>query len=158
MNIHQHNNDSGAIIRSVTATDFEQWLPLWHGYNMFYQRAPFPMKITKTTWNRFFDANEPVYALVAEKDGHLIGLAHYLFHRNTSQINNVCYLQDLFTSEAIRGQGVGRLLITAVYEKAKNAGAPKVYWQTKENNVVARALYDKMATMSGFIVYNKPIE
>ena len=150
--------DPSIIIRSVIEPDFEQWLPLWHGYNVFYNRISFPMEITKTTWSRFLDVNEPVHALVAEKDGQLIGLANYLFHRSTTQINHVCYLQDLFTSEAVRGHGVGRLLIATVYKKAKKAGAPKVYWQTQENNVVARALYDKMATMSGFIVYNKPIE
>ena len=99
-----------------------------------------------------------MHALVAEKDGQLIGLAHYLFHRSTNQINHVCYLQDLFTSETARGQGVGRLLIATVYAKAKDSVAPRVYWQTQENNAVARTLYDKMATMSGFIVYNKPIE
>ena len=114
-------------IRSVVGTDFEQWLPLWHGYNVFYKRDHFPMEITQATWNRFLDVNEPVHALVAEKDGKLIGLAHYLFHRSTNQINHVCYLQDLFTSETARGHGVGRLLIATVYEKAKNVGAPRVY-------------------------------
>ncbi len=109
------------------------------------------------TWSRFFDAYEPVHALVAEKDGQLLGLSHYLFHRSTTSIEPVCYLQDLFTNEAVRGQGIGRALIEAVYERARIAGSTRVYWQTQEGNATARRLYDKVAELSGFIVYRKQV-
>jgi len=107
------------------------------------------------TWSRFFDAYEPVHALVAEDGGELVGLAHYLFHRSTIQIAPTCYLQDLFTSAAARGRGVGRALIAAVYERAAAADAGRVYWQTHETNSTAMALYDKVAERSGFVVYRK---
>jgi len=139
-------------VRLVAATDLDQWEALWEGYNTFYERTV-PPEITRMTWSRFFDASEPVHALVAEKDGRLVGLVHYLFHRSTSLIGPTCYLQDLFTSEEARGQGVGRALIEAVYERAKAAGSPLVYWQTHETNVTAMALYDKVAERSGFLVY-----
>jgi len=113
------------------------------------------------TWSRFFDAYEPVHALVAEwgtkEDGQLLGLVHYLFHRSTIQIAPVCYLQDLFTNEATRGQGIGRALIEAVYERARIAGSPRVYWQTHESNLTAMKLYDKIAERSVFVVYRKQI-
>ncbi len=112
-------------------------------------------EITHTTWTRFFDAYEPVHALVAESSGHLIGLAHYLLHRSTIAIEPNCYLQDLFTSEAARGKGVGRALIHEVYEQARLAGSPRVYWQTHETNQTAMLLYDKVAERSGFVVYRK---
>jgi GNAT superfamily N-acetyltransferase len=82
--------------------------------------------VTRTTWSRFFDDNEPVHALVAERDRRLLGLVHYLFHRSTTIIGPTCYLQDLFTVEEARGQGVGRALIEAVYERAKSAGSLRV--------------------------------
>ena len=112
-------------------------------------------EITQTTWQRFFDDTEPVHALVAERDGQLLGLVHYLFHRSTSAINLTCYLQDLYTIEAARGQSVGRSLINAVYDEAKKAGSPRVYWQTHETNHTAMQLYDKVAENSGFVVYRK---
>ncbi len=145
------------IVRSIARSDFAQWQPLWQGYNLFYGRPALPAEITQMTWSRFFDGCEPVYALVAEKDGQLLGLAHYLFHRSTTLIEPVCYLQDLFTNEAARGQRIGRALIEAVYERAKVAGSTRVYWQTQENNATARRLYDKIAQLSGFIVYRKQV-
>jgi GNAT superfamily N-acetyltransferase len=145
-------------VRPVARQDFEQWLPLWDGYNAFYERSgptALDPEITRTTWQRFFDAYEPVHALVAESDGRLLGLVHYLFHRSTTAIQPNCYLQDLFTTAEARGKGVGRALIDGVYERARLAGSPRVYWLTHETNHTARQLYDKVAENSGFIVYRK---
>jgi GNAT superfamily N-acetyltransferase len=145
-------------VRSVARQDYDQWLSLWDGYNAFYGRSgatALALEITQTTWARFFDAYEPVHALVAEQDGQLVGLAHYIFHRSTTALGPNCYLQDLFTSETARGKGVGRALINAVYERAKNAGSPRVYWLTHETNQTARELYDKVAESSGFVMYRK---
>jgi GNAT superfamily N-acetyltransferase len=144
------------IIRSVDPTDFAQWELLWEGYNTFYGRT-LPTEITKMTWSRFFDAYEPVQALVAERHGQLLGLVHYLFHRSTIMIGPTCYLQDLFTAESARGQGVGRALIESVYERARAAGSQRVYWQTHETNRTAMKLYDQVAERSGFVVYRKQL-
>jgi len=147
-------------IRAVTQADFPNWKVLWDGYNAFYGRVgqtALPAEITATTWSRFFDGYEPVHALVAVSGGSLVGLAHYLFHRSTIQIGPTCYLQDLFTAEAARGQGVGRALIQDVYECARSGGASRVYWQTHETNSLAMQLYDRVADKSGFVVYRKAL-
>jgi GNAT superfamily N-acetyltransferase len=145
-----------SIIRPIAPEDFAQWEPLWEAYNQFYERAV-PRDVTLMSWSRFFDANEPVHALVAEADGALVGIAHYLFHRNTAMIAPTCYLQDLFTSKAARGRGFGRMMIEAVYAKARVAGSPRVYWMTQEKNETARRLYDSVAERSGFIQYRKQL-
>ncbi len=146
------------VVRPVTRADFDAWLPLWHGYNAFYGRSgetALPDAITRTTWSRFFDGYEPMHALVAEVDGAVAGLVHYLFHRTTIAVGPNCYLQDLFTTEAARGRGVGRALVEAVYERAADAGAARVYWLTHETNATAMRLYDQVAERSGFVVYRK---
>jgi GNAT superfamily N-acetyltransferase len=146
------------LIRPVSRSDYARWLPLWNGYNAFYGRSgetALAPAVTEMTWMRFFDAYEPMHALVAESGEQLIGLAHYLFHRSTTAIAPVCYLQDLFTDAAARGQGVGGALISEVYEQARQAGLARVYWQTHETNHTAQKLYDKVAERSGFIVYRK---
>jgi GNAT superfamily N-acetyltransferase len=145
-------------VRAVEQSDFETWLPLWRGYNAFYGRSgttALPDEITRRTWARFFDGYEPVHALVAEDEdgGRLVGLVHYLFHRSTTAIAPVCYLQDLFSAEEVRGRGVGRALIAAVNEAAARAGAGRLYWHTRESNATAQRLYDRVAERPGFIMY-----
>jgi GNAT superfamily N-acetyltransferase len=144
------------IIRDVLPGDRAQWAPLWQGYLEFY-KASISDSVTEVTWARFFDETEPVHCMVAEEGGKLIGIVQYIFHRNTWMQNPVCYLQDLFTSEAARGKGVGRALIEAVYAKAKAAGSSRVYWMTHESNAQAMILYDKVAKKSGFLQYRHEI-
>lgn len=152
--------DERPLIRNIAASDYAGWLPLWEGYNAFYQRSgptALAAPITAATWQRFLDPGEPVHALVAEREGHLIGLAHYLFHRSTTLLAPICYLQDLFTLPQSRGQGVGRGLIEAVCQRARAAGSMRLYWQTHESNRAAQQLYDQVAVRSGFIVYRRDL-
>jgi GNAT superfamily N-acetyltransferase len=148
-------------IRPVAADDFDQWLPLWDGYNTFYERhgpTALPEAITNVLWQRFFDDAEPVFGLVADDSGELLGLVNYLFHRSTTSIEMSCYLQDLFTTPQSRGQGVGRALIEGVDKAAHAAGADRVYWLTHETNEPGRILYDKVANHAGFLMYNQQLD
>lgn len=142
------------IIRLARPDDYDQWLPLWKGYQTFY-KANISQDITDFTWTRFHDSDEKMYCAVAELDGHLVGMVHYLYHRSSWTAGDYCYLQDLFTTEAARGQGIGRALIEHVYEQAKLANAVRVYWLTHETNQQAMLLYDQVADKSGFIQYRK---
>src|SRR5262245_9468733 len=143
-------------IRPIEHDDYVGWRPLWDGYNAFYGRAgetALPEKITSATWERFFNPAEPVHAFVALSQHRIVGLVHYLFHRSTTRLNDVCYLQDLFTVEDLRGKGIGRKLILAVYEAAQRKGCSRVYWLTHTTNSPGRALYDKVGEHKGFIMY-----
>lgn len=152
------SSNTGLLLREVERSDFAQWKPLWEGYNAFYGRkgeTALPEEITQRTWSRFFDAYEPMHAVVAEQDELLIGLVHFLYHRSTITVEPSCYLQDLFTLESARGKGVGRALILEVYRRARAAGCSRVYWLTHETNQTAMKLYDQVAAKSGFVVYRK---
>jgi GNAT superfamily N-acetyltransferase len=147
-------------IRPIAQADRSAWEILWAGYNAFYERSgptALAPEITQATWERFLDPAEPVHALVAEAAGAVVGLVHFLFHRSTSRIEPVCYLQDLFTAPELRGRGVGRALIEGVYARARDAGASRVYWQTQQGNAAGRLLYDKVAQHRGFIVYSHDV-
>jgi GNAT superfamily N-acetyltransferase len=145
-------------VRSIQKSDYAAWLPLWEGYNAFYGRlgpTALSQEVIAMTWARFFDAFEPVHALVAHRGDELVGLAHYLFHRSTTAINPNCYLQDLFTSATSRRRGAGRSLINAVFDVALASGCPRVLWTTHETNTVAMKLYDEVAEKTGFRLYVK---
>ncbi|WP_411342221.1 GNAT family N-acetyltransferase [Sphingopyxis sp. J-6] len=149
------------IVRPAVPADYDRWLPLWDGYNEFYGRSgdtALAPEITAATWARFFDPYEPMFALVAEQDGALLGFTHYLLHRSTTALQPSIYLQDLFTAAQARGTGVGRALIEAVYAAARGQAIRRVYWQTHETNSTAMQLYDRIAEKSGFLVYRKLID
>jgi GNAT superfamily N-acetyltransferase len=141
-------------IRPVGKAERAAWEPLWRGYLTFY-KATLPPAQNDLTWARLHDPAEPMHLIGAYVEGKLEGIVHYLFHRSTWTDGNYCYLQDLFVAEGGRNHGLGRALIDAVYEKARAAGASRVYWLTHESNDTARALYDKVAERSGFIQYRR---
>ena len=143
-------------IRPLTQADRAAWEPLWAGYLTFYRTSVAP-EVTDTTWARLMDPAEPMNVLGCFDGPELIGIVHFIFHRSTWTIGPYCYLQDLFTVEAARGRGAGRALIEAVYERARQEGASRVYWLTHESNATARALYDKVADQPGFIQYRKAL-
>ena len=147
---------STVTIRPLHQDDFAQWLPLWQGYQGFYN-VTITDDVTARTWTRFFEDMVPMHAFVAEENGVLIGMVHYIHHYSTWTTGPYIYLQDLFTSEQARGKGVATQLISAVYEQAKQTGAARVYWLTHENNETAISLYRKMADQSGFIQFRKMI-
>ncbi len=139
-------------IRKVELRDELRWRELWDGYTRFYEREPVE-EITQYLWKRIHDPELPVYAIVADMNGEVIGIANYLLHHSTSQLRPVCYLQDLFVDPKRRGGGVGRKLIDWLVEEVKSQGWSRLYWQTKENNYRARALYDTYTPHSGFVRY-----
>lgn len=143
-------------VRPLRPEDYDAWLPLWAGYNAFYGRSgatALPDSVTATTWDRFFNPLETVHAHVAELGREVVGIVHFLYHRSTTRIEPVCYLQDLYTEPSVRRRGVARALIGSVQEATLAAGAHRVYWQTHVENNQARKLYDQMARHHGFIVY-----
>jgi GNAT superfamily N-acetyltransferase len=142
-------------IRPLRATDRAQWAEMWTDYLIFYETSVKP-EVYDSTFERLLgDDPRDFNALVAEQDGRLVGLTHYLFHRHAWKIEEVCYLQDLFARPESRGTGVGRALIEAVYDVADRHGAPAVYWLTQDFNETARHLYDRIAVLSPFIRYNR---
>ncbi|MEM7547793.1 MAG: GNAT family N-acetyltransferase [Pseudomonadota bacterium] len=143
------------IIRPVEKKDHEDWHRLWTLYLEFYETTV-TEEVYQTLWSRLHSGAPGEFrGLVAELDGKLIGLAHYLFHRHGWKVADVCYLQDLYVDAEVRGTGAGRALIEAVYAKADEAGAPSVYWLTQDFNAEARKLYDRIGTLTPFIRYNR---
>jgi GNAT superfamily N-acetyltransferase len=141
-------------IRPLRAGDRVQWDALWRGYLRFY-RQHLPDDITDLTFRRLSDAGAQPHALIGERDGRLLGFAHYLFHGSTWSARDICYLEDLYVDAGARGGGVGRALISAVYAAADAAGATTVYWMTQEFNAEGRALYDTLARRTSFIRYER---
>lgn len=138
-------------VRPLTPEDRAAWEVLARGYKDFYE-TDVPDEGYEQTWRRLLQGTE-VHGLGAWLDGRLVGIAHYLFHGAVWSAD-FCYLQDLFVDEAVRGRGAARALIDRVAQQARERDVTHLYWMTKQDNATARALYDKVATFSGFIRYD----
>lgn len=143
-------------IRPLEARDEAEWRRLWTAYLDFYE-SKVPEEVYATSFARMLSGAAGEFrGRIAEVDGRPCGLVHYLFHRHGWKVENVCYLQDLYADPEVRGNGVGRALIEAVYAAADAEGAPAVYWMTQEFNATARRLYDRIGTLTPFIKYSRP--
>lgn len=144
------------LIRPLEAADEDQWRVLWTAYLHFYE-TDVSDDVKAETFRRNLSPDHPDQnAFVAVSDGALVGLVHYIYHAHNWRLEPVCYLQDLFTAAEVRGQGAGRALIEAVYAAADANGTPSVYWLTQDFNATARQLYDRIATLTPFIKYQRP--
>jgi GNAT superfamily N-acetyltransferase len=143
------------IIRAMEQEDYDDWVNLWTGYLEYY-KSTLPEAIYKTTFKRLL--NDEYYdprGFIAILEDKPVGLVHYMLHRHCWREEHVTYLQDLFASPDIRGKGIGRALIEAVYTEADKIGAPTVYWSTEDFNHTAHILYDKVAKRTPFIKYQR---
>lgn len=143
-------------IRPLARADYDAWAGLWTAYLAFYETSVPPAVYSMTFKRLLGDDPRDYTCFVAEQDGVLVGLTHYLFHRHAWKLTDVCYLQDLFVAPAVRGTGAGRALIEAVYAAADAQGAPNVYWMTQEFNAKGRQLYDRVGELTPFIKYQRP--
>lgn len=147
--------NSNFQLRALGESDFEDWKVMWGMYLDFYE-TQLPEDIYTTTFERLLAKDiTSQNAIVAVLGDRMVGLVHFIFHPHNWKIEDVCYLQDLYVSDSVRGRGVGRLLIESVYEEADRRGTPTVYWLTQDFNKTARLLYDKIANVTPFIKYNR---
>lgn len=142
-------------MRPLRASDKPEWARLWEAYLAYYETSR-PQEIYDIYFDRLLGDDPQDYScLIAEVEGKPVGLTHYLFHRHGWSVENTCYLQDLYADLQVRGHGVGRALIEAVYDAADEAGVPSVYWLTQDFNTTARQLYDRIGVKTPFIKYTR---
>jgi GNAT superfamily N-acetyltransferase len=141
-------------IRLLERTDRSEWEVLWQAYLRFYGED-LPQEVTDGLFERLLGEGRHS-ALVAERDGQLLGLVHFLPHDSTWSLQPTCYLEDLYVDETVRGTGAGRKLIEAVYRAADDLGCCKVYWHTNADNDRARQLYDRIGSLSDYVKYDRP--
>ncbi|MEP4768413.1 MAG: GNAT family N-acetyltransferase [Roseibium sp.] len=145
---------TNTTVRPLTRDDQTAWRLLWNAYLSFYEHA-LPDAVSEGQFERFLGEGYH-NAIVAEQDGKLVGFVHYLFHASTWSLSPTCYLEDLYVDETIRGGGIGRKLIEAVFAAADANGGGKVYWHTHDHNTRARQLYDRIGVLGNFVKYDRP--
>ena len=135
-------------IRPIENRDFPDWLPLWDGNNLGQRDE----EVTSETWSRLTDPNSAVHGLVAERDGELAGLLHYIIHPTTGSLKDVCYMQDVYTDPNHRKQGIARALIEELANIGKNKWA-RIHWFAEADNKAAQHLYQTLGVKLNFTLH-----
>ncbi len=144
-------------VRPIDPADRQSWLTLWQGYLDFYH-VDLTQEVTDTLWTRLQTSEIPIHGMVAENsEGRVIGFVHYVIHLNTWNSTSICYLEDLYVDETIRGSGAGKALINTLAQEAKIQGWGRLYWMTDKGNDRARGLYDKLAKLTDYVRYEYPL-
>jgi len=146
------NNKSSIVIRDPSPSDEAAWRKLWAGYNEFYEKQV-EEAVTASTWRRLLLKSNGLFGRLAVYDGAMVGFTACVLHAGTWTQQPICYLEDLFVDPALRGKGIGEALIDDLIARAKELGWSRLYWHTRENNAVARRLYDKFAMADDFVRY-----
>jgi len=144
-------------VRPAQQSDYNDWLVLWQAYIDFYEDNV-PEHVTKATWSRILDENSSIYSDVVEVEGRIVGLATSVIHAATWSEKPICYLEDLYVDQGVRGKGCGRALIDNLIARAKEKDWYRVYWHTKRDNVTARKLYDRYVLADGHVKYEVIID
>lgn len=143
-------------IRKVQAIDENMWRRLYQEYAAFY-KVPMNDSILNQTWNWLQDSTHPLEGLVAEQDKNVIGFAHFWPQIKPLQGQYDGFLDDLFVDPLYRSGGVGRMLIQALSQIAKERGWGTLSWVTAQDNTTARRLYDDMAVATHWVTYERII-
>ncbi|MFO2465605.1 GNAT family N-acetyltransferase [Pseudomonas sp. 15FMM2] len=146
------NDLQTVTVRAIRPDDYEQWLALWLAYQDFYE-VTLQEAVSRCTFSRFFDPDEPVSGFVAVQGEDLVGLVNAVLHRSTWTVADYCYLEDLYVAPTVRGGGSGKMLIEQVRDFARQQGCSRLYWHTHQTNKRAQKLYNWVAEDSGFIEY-----
>tara|TARA_B100001142_G_C14243587_1_gene620399 strand:- start:736 stop:1167 length:432 start_codon:yes stop_codon:yes gene_type:complete len=132
------------MIREIQSKDKEQWENLYRGYANFYN-VEMNEKILLTLWNWLHDKNHELNGLVYEIDNNIVGLAHYRRMPRPLRGKDIGFLDDLFVNPKYRGQKIGEKILNELKKISKSKGWNLIRWVTHDNNLRAKALYDRVA-------------
>jgi GNAT superfamily N-acetyltransferase len=136
---------AGVKISAVREEEFESLLPLISAYQRFYEVDDVDLDRNRSFFRRFLAPSE-VGLLLAARDeaGTILGYACLYWHFSSLQALETVLMNDLFVTPEARGRGVGRALIEATAEVARERGAAWVEWSTAPDNHTAQRLYDSL--------------
>ncbi|MCB1557119.1 MAG: GNAT family N-acetyltransferase [Alphaproteobacteria bacterium] len=141
------------FIQPLTATDYDQWRPLWEENN----EGLCASDVTRETWRRLIDPDSPVHGLALHANAQIAGILHYVLHPTTGQIAPVCYMQDVFIRPDHRRKGYARALIAELAHIGKQKGWARIYWLADSRNEAAQTLYKTLGIRLDFSLHVLPL-
>ena len=140
------------MIRKISIKDKENWKKLYKGYANFYKSPKEEINLD-TVWSWLMDKNNEVKGIVYEIDGNLTALAHYRAMPRPLKGKYIGFLDDLYVDPAYRNQKIGQKLMNEIKVISRSEKWDLVRWITRQNNIKAKSLYDKISEKTNWDVY-----
>ena len=139
-------------IRNIKLEDKNDWLILFQGYADFYQ-VEINDNIISTVWQWLHTPEHKLQGLVGEINGKVIAFAHYRSMPSPLRGKDIGFLDDLYVFPEFRGQKIGEKLIEQLKQISKNEKWGLVRWITRNNNIRAKKVYDRISNKTNWDVY-----
>ncbi len=141
-------------VEPVSAAQLEALLPLIAAYQRFYEVEDVDGERNRAFFSRFLAPSEDGMLLGAWRGDELLGYACLYWSFTSLPPAETVLMNDLYVGERARGEGVGRALVEASAEVARERGAHHLEWETQPDNLAARRLYDSTgAERSDWVAY-----
>jgi ribosomal protein S18 acetylase RimI-like enzyme len=121
------------------AADAPQVARLLHDFNTEFDEPVPEVDVLAGRVAEFIEHGHAVFLLVGEGPD---GMAEIRFRPSLMTGALDAYLEELYVAPAVRGRGMGRALLEAAMDTARERGAAHMDLGTSEDDVAARALYE----------------
>ena len=140
------------MIRPIKIEDKANWEKLYKSYAEFY-KVEMNDKILQTVWNWLHDKNHEVEGIVYQVDEYIVAIAHYRRMPRPLFGKDIGFLDDLFVDPNHRGKRIGEKIIKELQKISKSRGWDLIRWTTRNNNIRAKSLYDRVAEKTSWDMY-----
>jgi ribosomal protein S18 acetylase RimI-like enzyme len=128
-------------VRRAGVQDAADIARLLHDFNVEYSEPTPEVEELTETIARLIGEDEITVLLAGDGPN---GLSLFRFRPGIWSAGADTYLQELYVVPQLRGRGIGRALLEATIEVARERGADGIDLNTGETDLAARALYESM--------------
>lgn len=111
-----------------------------------YEKAPDEVTVDPLHFEQSGFGLDPIWwaFVVGNQEKKVVAFALYYIRYSTWK-GQVMYLEDILVTEALRGKGIGKMLIERLIEEAKEKGFKRMTWQVLDWNEPAINFYKKFS-------------
>lgn len=131
-------------IRFATLNDLDQIIDLCELHAIFEKSEYDKTGKKEALQKQLFAEDPPLYCLVVEKNGNLLGYATYMKQFSTWDASFYIYMDCLFMKEEARGKRLGEMLVRRIQGEANKLSCSLIQWQTPKFNTRAIKFYERI--------------
>ena len=132
------------MIEAINSENIDELLPLIRRYQEFYKIENIDDSKNKDFFSKFGIDTDLGCLFGFRKDNRLVAFATVYFTYASSIISKVAVMNDLYTLEEYRGNGIAKQMIKHCEKYAQTKNAVRLQWMTASDNEIAQMVYKSL--------------